>query len=183
MTTIEKIVRQINGGCMCNVNYTIPAKQYIRKGATDGSNKTNPLWNRINDIKIERKNVQLNLGVRYEQSANGRLIAKNYEPNFKSEAIPGRTEHNDIHKNICQDISHTKTYIRYMPMDNDNNSTKYTLNGKDVTNTLKPYMVDRSQYSSVAQANAGLKGSEQIVWRTLNIDHVDTIRILGAETK
>jgi hypothetical protein len=182
MTGIETVIRAINGGVFASVDYSIPAKSYIRKKATDGSNAINPLWDRKEDIRIERENVQINLGVVYGKAVQGRQVRKEIEPDFTPESLnkTGKKAHSNPHKNLCQNMAESKTYVRYMPMQNKNKTSRFVLDGVDVTAQLKPFNAKVSNYSN-KQATAGLAEDEQIIWRTLDIANITALRVLGAE--
>ena len=184
MKAVEAVIRAITGGVFANVDYSIPAKSYIRKKATDGSVAINPLWDRKDDIRIERTNVQINLGVRYENGVNGRLIkVADLEPDFTAEGLEryGKTAHSDSHKNLCQNLARTKTYVRYMPMQNKNKTSRFVLDGVDVTAQLKPFNAKVKQ-SSDKQTNAGLDEANQIKWRTLDLDNITELRVRNTVT-
>jgi len=182
MNAIEVMVRTVNGGVFASVDYTIPAKSYIVKKAKDGSGAINPLWDRKDDIVVERQNVQINLGVVYENAINGRMVRKDIEPTFDAVAMKGKVAHITPHKNLCQNVDRSKTYIRYMPCKNGNSTSRMLLDGQDVTAALVPFQSVQKDGSS-RQAAAGLDATEQIAWRTLTIDNIDAIRILGVEIK
>ena len=184
MTVIETVVRNITGATFAKVDYSIPAKSYIRKKATDGSTAINPLWDRKDDIRIERENVQVNLGVIFKSVMDGRIekIGEVEEADYNVEALEkqGKTAHSNPHKLLCQNLARTKTYLRYMPMQNKNRTSRFVLDGKDVTATLKPFMAKVKDYSK-KQENAGLEGDQQVKWRTLDIANVRKLSVLGSE--
>lgn len=177
---IEKVVREINGGVFANIDYSIPAKTYVRKGATDGSTAVNPLWNAIDRVRIERTNVQINLGVIYDHAINGRLERRDIEPLFEASEMAGKVSHIQPHKNLCQNADRTKTYLRYMPMHNTNSTSRFVLDGQDVTEILKPFQSIRNNESK-KQTEAGLEVGQQIEWRTLDLNNITALRVLGME--
>jgi len=177
MSVIETVVRSVNGGSFANVSYNVPASD-IRKGATDGSDKVNPLWSRIKEVRKVVDNCQINLGVIYGKAINGRLDKKDLPADFVPQEMKGKQEHVNKHKNLCQNMDRTKTYVRYMAMGNKGTmSVKYVLDGKDVTAELKPFKAIKEE--SQTQANAGLEQEEQIVWRTLDLENITSLSIMG----
>jgi len=177
---IETVIRSINGGVFANVDYSIAAKSYIRKGASDGSKAVNPLWDRKDDIRLERENVQINLGVIYGKAVNGRLEKKELDANFTPVSMYGKVEHSNPHKNLCMSLDGSKVYVRYMPMKNKNTSSRFVLDGVDVTAQLAAFRKPQSK-SVGRQKEAGLNEDEAITWRTLTLDNITTLRVLGME--
>ena len=176
MNVVENVVRSVNGGCICNVSYSVPASD-IRKGATDGTDKINPYWARKDDVRKVVQNCQINLGVIYGNAINGRLDKKELPANFVPAEMKGKQEHANKHKNLCQNMDRTKTYVRYMAMGNKTMTVKYVLDGKDITAELKPFKAIKEE--SHTQANAGLEQEEQIVWRTLDLANITALSIMG----
>jgi hypothetical protein len=177
---VENVARSINGAIICNVDYTLNAHpSYIRKGATDGSGAVNPLWGRKADIKLVRKNVQINMGIRYTQAVNGRLEKIDATPDFEAGPMMGKVSHENPHKNICVKEKDTSVvYLCYMPMKNANHVTTYELDGKDVTDLMEAFKpVPKAKSESKKQADKGLEGKKQIGYRTLTIANIDTLTI------
>lgn len=177
MNAIETVVRSISGATFANADYTIPAKAYIRKGATDGSGATNPLWNQKDDIKCVVTGAQLNLGVVYGNAVQNRIVGKGSDVEYDVDKMYGKQSHIAPHKLLCQNTDRSKTYLRYMPVKSSNKVSTFILNGVDVTAQLKPFMAKKSD--SRKQAKAGLNDAEQVQWRTLDIANVDALNLLG----
>ncbi|MCP3684191.1 MAG: hypothetical protein GY861_16030 [bacterium] len=179
MNNIESAVRKINGATFATVDYSTPNHSLLKTSKVDGS--INPFWADKADIRKVVTNSLINLGVKYEQAVNGRITKKgDVDADFTAKPMNGKVEHTDSHKLLCQDAkTGTKTYIRYMPMSTKNMEVKYVLNGKDITSAIDLYKPVKKEASR--QADKGLDRSEQVMWRTLDIANVTTIRILGTE--
>jgi hypothetical protein len=179
MTAIEQMVREINGGCFAKVDYSTPNHGLLKTSKVDGS--TNPFWVQKDEIRKVVEDCQINLGVVYGNAVNGRIIKKgDVEPDFVSKPMRGKVEHSNPHKNLCMDEkTGTKTYIRYMPMGNKGMTVKYMLNGIDITDAIKLYKSPKVDVTT--QAEKGLTGDDQLVWRTLDIANVTALRVLGVE--
>ena len=175
MNVIETVVRSVNGGCFANVSYSCPNDTL--KGAKDGSGAINPFWKRKDDIRKVVDNCHINLGVIYGNAINGRLDKKELPTDFTPAEQKGKQEHINRHKNLCQNIDRTKTYIRYMVMKSNDMTVKYMLDGNDITAELKPFKAVHSEIGT--QANAGLTGEEQIIWRTLDIANIKSLSLMG----
>lgn len=178
---VEQVVRGIQGAVFAVIDYSIPAKAYLRaKAEINGVKVANPYWKRVDDIRCEHTNIQINLGVIYQNAVNGRLERKEIEPTFNAEAMQGKVPHINPHKLLCQSTDRSKTYLRYMPMKSHQSSTIFTLDGQDITDALRPFMAPQKDESK-RQEDAGLNKQEQIVWRTLTLDNIKSLRVLGAE--
>ena len=174
---IEAVVRTINGGVFASVDYTTPNHGLLKTSKIDGS--INPLWDRKADIVKVVDNCQINLGAVFGSVVDGRLVKKDIEPDYEVEACKGRIEHPQPHKNLCVSTKTNKTQIRYMPMGNQNMTVRYELDGNDISEQIALYK--KPKYVSKKQTDAGLNEDEQVVWRTMEIDNIRAIRILGSE--
>jgi len=175
MTGIETAVRSINGGVFAKVSYETK-NDTLKTSKVDGT--INPFWADKDKIVKVVEDCQINLGVVYENAVNGRLEKKDIEPTFEA-GENWMVAHNEPHKNLCQNKDHSKTYIRYMPMGNKTMTVKYILNGQDITDAIRNYK--KPHVETATQANAGLTGADQIVWRCLEVANITSINILGAE--
>jgi len=179
---VEAAVRSITGGTFAKVNYSIVAKPYIRKGATDGSKTVNPLWAFAGDIRCERTNVQINLGARYGKVVEAHIAnttgREDDDALYPVEPAKGKQAHAIPHKLLCQNMDRSKTYINYIPMQNKAITTRFTLNGVDVTAQLTPFMAKKAA-PSAKQAAYGLAVEDQVQWRTLEAANVTSMTLLG----
>lgn len=174
---IEAVVRGVNGGCFANVDYTTKESR-LRKSATDGSGDVNPLWNRKDDLQKVVTGMLVNLGVVYGRAVVNRVVGAGGDPDaFRVEAMSGKQEHAIPHKNLCQNMDRSKTYLRYMPCSTSKKTVTYLLDGKDVGAELARFIA--SPAPSKKQQDAGLSAGETIAWNTLDINNIDKLTVLG----
>ena len=177
MNAIETQVRAIQGAVFCKVDYATPNHALLKTSKVDGS--INPFWTRKDDIRKVVTNAAINLGVIYGNALNGRLERKDIEPNFVAQPMKGKVEHTFKHKNLCQSIDGSKTYVRYMAMPTKGMTVQYMLDGNDITDQIGLYKKVNNPVQT--QTDAGLSEDEQIVWRTLDIANITALRVLGNE--
>lgn len=178
MEAIEQAIRSINGGVFASVDYSTPNHGLLKTSKVDGS--INPFWGRKDDIVKVVDNCQINLGVIYKNAVDGRLVKSGeVSPDYKLDACRGRVEHPNAHKNLCVSSKTGKTQVRFMPMGNKSMTVRYELDGKDITDQIKLYKKQSKPVKK--QTDAGLSDDQQIVWRTMELDNIRKLRILGAE--
>ena len=174
---IEAVIRSIKGAVFATVDYTTPNHGLLKTSKIDGS--INPFWDRKKDIVKVVDNCQINLGVIYKQAVDGRLVKTGEaDPDYNLDECKGRIEHPDAHKNLCVSLKTGKVHVRYMPMGNRNMTVRYMLDGVDITDQVALYK--KPKYTCKKQENAGLSEEQQIVWRTMELDNIRNLHVLGA---
>jgi len=165
------MVRSINGAAFCKVSYETENHGLLKTSKADGS--INPFWSQKASIRKVVDGSLINLGVVYENAVDNRAVSRaGGEPGgFESQAMRGKTECTPAHKNLCQSLDGSATYIRYMPMDCRGTMTvRYTLGGQDITAAMLKFKPVKSDVST--QSDVGLSGSDQILWRTLDVSRI-----------
>jgi hypothetical protein len=180
--SIEQAIRTINGKawCFASMDYTTGVgSQYRAKliGA-DGIKVINPLWKRKKDIVKTVKNIELHLGIRYQDNINARLERDGKEGTFTAKPA-WYIAHSEPHTNLVQNKDRSQTYVKYEPKAHGKTDIDYTLDGIDVTDQVKAFMVKRED--SKAQADAGLTGDQQIKPNVIKVQNITRLKVNGME--
>jgi len=172
----------INGATFANVDYVVPPSN-MRKVSVDGNGTTNPFWGQKDKIQKVVRNMLIDLGVQYENAVKGRLDKDGKDAeDFAVHQMNGKQSHIQPHKCLAQNMDRSKTYLRYMPMETNNKTVTYLLDGKqDITEAIKPFLAVPK--AAQTQIKAGLTEDRVIAWNTLDINNITALRVLGMEVR